>query len=242
MLAAGPTFADTSSVDDATREFWRPVLQRFVDDQGRVDFAGLSGDRALLDRFVGYLAQVSPHSTPRHFATREAVLAYHINAYNALAMYGVLEKGIPRDLDGVFKRLRFFRLQKFELGGRRVDLHGYENKVIRPLGEPRIHFALNCMVRDCPRLPREPFVAERLEAQLEAATREFFNKPRHIRVEPQTGTVWLSEILDFYTEDFISERTPTLIDYVNAYRDDPVPATYRVRFIRYDWTINKRGG
>ena len=64
---------------------WASVLEKFVDDQGRVDFVSLSNDRAELDRFVDVIALVSPASNPELFDSREKVLAYHINAYNVLA-------------------------------------------------------------------------------------------------------------------------------------------------------------
>ena len=38
-----------------------------------------------------------------------------------------------------------------------MSLYTLENDVIRPLGDERVHFALNCMVVSCPRLPRVAF-------------------------------------------------------------------------------------
>ncbi len=51
------------------------------------------------------------------------------------------------------------------------------------------------------------------------------------------GVVYLSEILDFYPEDFLTPATPSLIAYVNPYLSEPIPLDYEVRFIDYDWTI-----
>jgi hypothetical protein len=113
--------------------------------------------------------------------------------------------------------------------------------VIRPLDEPRVHFALNCMVRDCPRLPRQAFVADELEQQLDEVTIEFFEKDQHIRIEDDEKTIYLSAILDFYTEDFVtSGKFQDLASYVNLYRKQPVPEDFKVKFIRYDWTINQQ--
>jgi hypothetical protein len=226
---------------DAALADWEAILKRWVDAEGRTDFAGLAGNRAEIDRFVEFIGRVDPESQPQAFPSREQVLAYHLNAYNALAMHGVIEEGIPEGFNSFFARARFFKFRPVVIGGRRTSLYDYENTVIRPLGEPRVHFALNCMVRDCPRLPREPFRAETLDAQLEAATREFFSKDKHIRVEPEDKVLRLSEILDFYTEDFVGrDRPEALIGYVNRYRAEPVPEDFRVRFIPYDWTINRQ--
>lgn len=89
---------------------WADVLTRFVDDEGRTDFEGLAQDRDALIRYVEWLAKHGPRSTPAEFASAEAVLVYHINAYNALAMDGVIERGIPRNFSNFFKRARFFRI------------------------------------------------------------------------------------------------------------------------------------
>ncbi len=229
-----------SDYDDALSR-WAAVLQRFVDAEGRIDFAGLQAKRGELDRFVDFIARKAPWSEPQMFPTPEAALAYHINAYNALAMHGVLEEGVPEGFNSFFSRAAFFKFRDVKVGGRETSLYDYENKIIRPLGEPRVHFALNCMVRDCPRLPREPFRAAKLDAQLEAVTREFFSKDKHVRIVPDRKEIWLSEILDFYTEDFIGRnRAQDLIPYVNRYLPEPVPAEFRVRFIPYDWTINRQ--
>jgi hypothetical protein len=98
LLTAAPVWA-LENYSDAL-EIWGRVLDRYVDEQGRTDFRRLTGDRADLDRFVAYLANHGPVSTPAQFGTSDAVLSYHINAYNALAMHGVIERGVPGDFDG----------------------------------------------------------------------------------------------------------------------------------------------
>ena len=76
---------------------WTRVLSQFVDTSGRTNFEALAINREDLDLVVDYLGRVSPESHPEAFATRQQKLAYHINAYNALAMHAVIEAGIPED-------------------------------------------------------------------------------------------------------------------------------------------------
>jgi hypothetical protein len=217
---------------------WARVLDRFVDDRSRVDFDGLVRDRVDLDRYVAWVYAVGPDNTPGLFPSPAHVLAYHLNAYNALAMYNVLEDGIPPTLAGL-KKLDFFVLRRLRVGGAPLSLYAYENEVIRKLGDARVHFALNCMVVGCPRLPRTPFRAETLDADLEREARRFFSEPRNLQVDASQGVVRMSEIMSFYTEDFLA-TAPSLLAYVNRYRDVPIPAGYRVEFIPYDWTINRQ--
>lgn len=238
-VCAAPAEAGEGQADALER--WRSVLERAVDAEGRIDFDAIAAAPGDLDAFVAWIGRHGPGTTAQDFASPAAVLAYHLNAYNALAMAGVVDEGIPGGFDSVFKRAAFFTLRKITVDGRRTSLHAYENEVIRKLGDPRVHFALNCMARACPRLAREPFTAAHVDAQLDAAAREFLNSPRHIRLDAAKRELWLSEILDFYTEDFVgSDDRHQLIAYVNRYRDEPVPADFEVRFIPYDWTVNRQ--
>jgi hypothetical protein len=199
---------------------------------------GLARERADLDSFVAWVYAVGPNNRPALFPTRSHVLAYHLNAYNALAMYNVLERGIPASLGGL-EKINFFALRKLKVGAVQLSLYAYENDVIRPLGEERAHFALNCMVRGCPRLPRTPFRAADLERQLGAEAQRFLGEPRNVRLDPARRVVQLSEILKFYSEDFLA-KAPSLIAYVNRYRAEKIPEDYEVAFIPYDWTVNRQ--
>ncbi len=221
-------------------EAWARVLTKHVDVEGRVNFAALAKDRADLDQFVAYVYDVGPNNQPQFFPSAAHVLAYHLNAYNALAMHKVIVTGIPTTNAGL-KKVAFFYFGKVRVGGEDISLYDYENKVIRALGDARVHVALNCMSVSCPRLPREVFVAEKLEAQLEREAKLFFNEARHVEVNDTAKTARLSEILQFYTGDFLAQAS-SLIAYVNRYREQKIPNSYKVEFIDYDWTINRQPG
>ena len=217
---------------------WQQVLDDYVDVDGQIDFKGIKSAPQDLERFVSWIARYSPVSSPNMFPTESDRLAYYINSYNALAVYGVIKKNIPVGFTSFSSRSDFFYLAEFIIGGENISLYDYENKIIRKLGEPRIHFALNCMVKGCPRLPRKSFTAQNLNQQLNSATKEFFSSKKHLAVEDANRIVKFSEILSFYTDDFISKDTPTLIDYANLWLEDPIPSDYTVKFFPYDWTIN----
>ena len=217
---------------------WSHVLEKFVDAEGRVDFVAASKDRSELDRFVAYVYDVSPKTQPQLFPTPAHVLAYHLNAYNALAMYKVIQAGFPDSLSGL-KKVSFFYLDKVQVGGEPISLYDYENKVIRPLGEERVHMVLNCMSISCPRLPREAFLPETLEQQLQRETLRFIGEPRNTQVDENKKLVHLSEIFKFYTEDFLA-HAPSLVAWVSRYRTQPLPSTYAIEFIPYDWTVNRQ--
>ncbi len=218
-------------------KLWANVLSKYVDEQGRIDFLAISKDRGDLDAYVAWIGRVSPAKTPASFPTMELRLAYYINAYNALALYNVLESGMPKDLNAV--KVRFFYRNKLGIGGGKMSLYDLENKIIRPMGDPRVHFALNCMVRGCPRLPREPFRADQLDMELQATAQYFLNEDRNVQVQPDKQTVRFSQILEFYTDDFL-KKAPSLAAYANQYREAKIPETSKIEFIPYDWTLNQK--
>jgi hypothetical protein len=217
------------------RQSWGFVLKRYVDDRGRIDFEGLAGDPEPLRRVVAFIGATNAGWTPGNDADHAETLAFFINAYNALAMHSVLEPGtVPAESRD------FFMQNKQLVGGQHRSLYDFENGVIRRLNEPRVHFALNWMSRSCPRLPQVPFEAAELDRQLDEAARAFVNDPGRVTVDHEQREVTLSPILQWYHKDFLAEA-PTLVAYVNRYRDEPVPADYRVRYHEFNWTLNAVG-
>ena len=76
-----------------------------------------------------------------------------------------------------------------------------------------------------------------LDAELERETRAFFARTENFRVDAATRTLWLSELLNFYPEDFVPGVAASLPAYANRYVAQPAPPGYELRFTPYDWTI-----
>ena len=68
--------------------------------------------------------------------------------------------------------------------------------------DPRIHFALNCGARSCP--PIRVYTEDRIEAQLDTASRSFLDQEVSLIKDPVTGkwTLELSKLFLWYGEDF----------------------------------------
>lgn len=200
---------------------------------GVVDYPAFQ-DNAAFRRYVEDLAR------PVELAGREEALVYYINAYNALAIQGILDGLSPSSLLG---RLRYFKLKEWPLGGRPISLYDLEHKVIRPLGEPRIHFAIICASKSCPFLRSEAYASGRLDAQLDEQARQFVNDAFRNRFDTGTRTAHLSEIFKWFDEDF---RGPagSPQKYIAKYAADPAAAKlladdgFDVEWIDYDWSLN----
>lgn len=213
------------------------VLERFVDDSGFVDYAGLKADPGDLDAYVAELAKESPDNAPGRFPTKDHELAYWINAYNALTLKGVIGYYPIKSVRDAKSLYGFFLRDAHRVGGKKMTLNTLEHKIIRRrFKEPRIHFAVNCASIGCPRLERRAFRAETLDADLERLTREFVESEKHVRAEG--NTLWVSKILDWYGKDF-----GDVAAYLTRYAS-PEKATAmknkKIRFIEYDWSLNER--
>ena len=119
-----------------------------------------------------------------------------------------------------------------------MSLRALENEIIRPLGEPRVHFALNCMARSCPRLPQTPFAGADVEAKLEREARRFLSEPRNLVIDHAANTATLSAIFEFFPEDF--DASGGVRKFVNRYVEPAIPPDYELQYREYDWTINRR--
>lgn len=244
------TAAEGAAAASFSHADWGTVLQRFVDEEGFVDYGALAEDRAALDRYIAALTTSGPELTPALFANEEEKLAYYLNAYNALVFKGVLDRWPDiKSVWGLGTGFGFFVATRYDIDGQTLSLKKLEDDVIRAgFKDPRIHAALNCASISCPRLPREPFVGAKLDEQLDAAMGAFVNEPRNCKLDAESKTVTLSKIFDWFDSDFTDfEKAQagsggTVIDYVNRYRpaDAKIPANYEVAFFDYDKGLNKQ--
>ena len=234
------------------------VLQPVVDPP-LVDYARLQEDRNALD---GYLEALS--STPLaavEGASREAQLAFWINAYNACMLQLVVDHYPIEAQGGFFDRIRnavadrpdnsvwqiddVFTRDHCEVAGASRSQDEIEHEIIRPMGEPRIHFAVNCAAQSCPPLRAEAYTATELDAQLDDQVRDFVANPEHFEVEEGSPPVLrLNKVLDWYGVDFGGAEglKAFFAPYLDGERRALVaePET-RVRFFEYDWTLNDTG-
>lgn len=254
LLAALTLFAAFAHSGEASFSYadWNAVLEAHVDERGTVDYASLAAAPERLDRFLAEVQRTSPEKEPALFPSREDRLAYYVNAYNAWVIRGVLARGPEKDSvwkGGLVSGYSFFVGMDIVLGGEKTNLKKLEDKTIRSLfADPRIHAALNCASRGCPRLPRRAFEPLTLDAQLDTAMREFVSEERNVSLDAPARRVTLSKIFDWFSGDFLGFEKKqgnvgsNLIDYVNRYRaaGAAVPRDWSVRFADYDKRLNGR--
>src|SRR4051812_12871788 len=118
MLAALLLLATTAMLAAPDATLYDAVLKKYVHENGKVDYKGLKADLKPLTEYVQQIAAVSPDSHPALFPTRQARLAYWINAYNAtvLRAFAVDYPERRRRLSGLAGRLAFFYKDQHRFG------------------------------------------------------------------------------------------------------------------------------
>jgi len=227
---------------DVTR--YESVLEKYVREDGKVNYAGIGTHPTDLSAFVAQIAAVSPNSAPGLFKNREAQLAYWLNAYNALVLQSfAADYPQKRDrLTGLVGRASFFYRQKHKFGGKDRSLGDVEDNTIRKLfGEPRIHFALVCASASCPWLSRTAYTAENLDSHLEADAARYFSQARNFHMDENKREVTLPRILEWFKDDF-GGTSEKVLAFVAKYRKDEsaklTKGAWRIRYFDYDWSPN----
>ncbi len=237
---------------------WTALLKKHVvllrgGQAAQLDYAGVAAERAALQAYLGTLSAV-PEPAFRAFG-RPQQMAFLTNAYNAFTVALVLTrypalKSI-KDLGSLLQSP--WKPKTVPLFGGKVSLDDIEHGMLRAPGrydDPRVHFGVNCASIGCPALREEAFVAERLDAQLDAQALRFLSDRSRNRYNAAPSRLEVSKIFDWFGDDFrqghrgITSLPAFLARHADVLADVPagreriraqqVPVT----FADYDWALN----
>lgn len=268
----GETTLRFTSTPEAVRQAfsyddYAAVLKAYVDDAGMVDYKALVKNRDRLDAFAAAIAGLERSIYDKW--TEKGKLAFWINAYNALTLEAIVAhypirasftrslvhpKNSIRQIPGVWDKIRFTVM------GRPMTLNDIEHGTLRKIfDEPRIHMALVCAAVGCPPLRGEPYVAERLDEQLDDQARRFLSDPQKFRIDREKGHVHLSPIFKWFASDFVkkygakeafagrSEKQRAVLHFITRYLSNKdkrylTKTKYKIKYLTYDWTLNEQAG
>lgn len=160
-------------------------------------------------------------------------LAFWINVYNFFTLMEIK---------------RFYPISSMEKIGwdnkvvainqKALTLDEVEHEIIRPLKEPRIHFAINCASVSCPTLNDTIYEGDLLNHQLDFAVRNAFKNPLHIRIEDSLfgERMYVTKILSWFDKDFGTDAE--ILSFIHSYAPEIYKKYINYSFIRYNWDIN----
>lgn len=201
---------------------------------GRVDYAGLKA--AHEPKLRAYLAAVAK-AKPAGWS-RDAQLAFYLNAYNAIVLGAVVERW--PSISNVLEVKGFFDRLKYPVAGRTLTLNQLEKEIIlKKFGDPRIHFALVCAARSCPPLRAAIFRANGLSGRLDQLTRAFINS--RSGVQQRANGFHISTLFQWYAQDFA--KAGGVAKFLGKYHKRhgaELAAATKFSYLPYNWSLNKR--
>ena len=242
--AAGFAHATDTSAEATA---WQNVLQTHLSEPHAETglrtfdyktFSENASDRAALDAYIDALAS---RGEPENDA--EAT-AYWANLYNAVTIDVVADEypvdSIREIRSGLFKPGPWDN-DVVTVDGKTLTLNNIEHDILRKrYPSPLIHYMVNCASIGCPNVQPTLWNAVTLDADRDAAAREYVNSPRGVVVSD--GEVRVSSIYDWFKADFGGSKS-TVMDHLREYADADLAAqiatTKKYSSDFYDWQLNE---
>ena len=169
---------------------------------------------------------------------KQEKLAFYINIYNVLALKMVVDNWPLTSIKDVGSLLSpVWSREAGIIDGKTISLDDIENKVLRPMAEPRIHLAIVCASVSCPDLRTEAYTPERLEAQLDDQMKTFLaNKGKGMKID--ASKVYLSSIFKWFEEDF-GGVLRFITHYVSPSEQKILDeGKLKISYLDYNWDLN----
>ena len=236
------------SAFDHTHALFSKVLNKFVVENKQSSLVKYKTLKREMSDLYDYLAEIQAVTKKEFDAfSNKQQLSYLINAYNAFTLKLIINhypvKSI-KDIGGLFSSP--WKKMYFKVSGSYIHLDNLEHDLIRKkYDEPRIHFALVCASIGCPSLMKEPFVADKLDKQLEASAIKFLSDQSKNRYLPKEKRLEISSIFKWYGDDF-NKKYGSYKNYISSRitsdkEDQKMISSgiVDVKFLDYNWKLNE---
>lgn len=209
---------------------WDDLLQNHVNENGEVDYQSFKNDEVKLANYLKAISENKPSSS----ASKEEVIAYWANLYNAYTVQAILENFPIRSIKDL-KKGNIWDYPFILVDGEVMSLNYIEHGILRKnYKEPRIHFILNCAARSCPKLHNRAFTKENINSLMDQLATDFINNSnKNILMQDE---LLLSQIFNWYKDDFTANGN--LIHYINQYAKQKVSHSATIKFKSYNWELN----
>lgn len=217
------------------------LLQKYVDDNGLVDYDGFLEARKELSNYLVVLSDNPPND---QYWSREEKLAYWINVYNAFTIDIILDHHPLESIKDIGSSVQVpflntpWDIEFVRIGDKVYTLNNVEHNILRKVfDEPRIHFAINCASMSCPKLRKEAYQGQKLEQQLAEQTRLFLEDTSRNIISK--NHLQLSKIFQWFGSDFNEGQTK--LDFVDQWTDVSINKDAKIDYLDYDWSLNQQG-
>ncbi|MBL7814884.1 MAG: DUF547 domain-containing protein [Saprospiraceae bacterium] len=216
------------------------LLRKHVNTEGWVNYEGFIKDSVLFNAYLSLLSQNLPND--KYWQPNEQK-AYWINAYNAFTIKLICNHYPIESIKDVQKGIPFvsdtWQIDFITIEGKKYNLNNIEHGILRPkFRDARIHAAINCASKSCPKLLNEAFVAEKLDKQLDEVMHMFINDVlKNKIVSPKKAE--LSKIFTWFAGDF-KKNAPSVIAFINKFSNIQLNENAEIDYLEYDWQLNQQ--
>ncbi|MFD2571453.1 DUF547 domain-containing protein [Spirosoma soli] len=233
----GTSIVSSAPIDHSSYD---RLLKKYVNEKGLVNYKGLKSEEKELKKYLDMISNNPPTSK----WSKNDQMAYWINAYNAYTIQLILNHYPVESIKDIGSKIKIpfvttpWASKFFKIGGESMSLDNIEHGTLRKnYNEPRIHFALVCAAKSCPRLRNEAYEGDKLIAQLDDQGNDFLNNPAKNAITPKKAS--LSKYFDWYKGDW-KENGKSVEDWVNRYSKTKISKDTQISFLEYNWALNEQ--
>ncbi len=174
-------------------------------------------------------------------------LSFWINVYNIMAVK-IISDHYPvksiQDIGTWFDLV--WNKNAGIVGGKAYSLNDIEHRILRKMGDPRIHAAIVCASVSCPDLATFSYKPEDISEQLDNRFKDLLaNKTKGFFVHQTEEAIYISQIFKWFKKDF--QQAGGIINILNKY----APADkmedlkhlesgkYSLRYFDFNWSLNE---
>ncbi len=254
----------TESPLPALYDACQAILDIAVNENGNVNYAMLRRKRSSLNEVMRILEATHPAMLMAMDNSEKQ--AFWINAYNFCTLKLIVDNypiqpkwymilypnnSIMQITDPWTKN--FFKIQGLEYNLEEIR----DEMLLQRYKDPRICFALSYATQGGATLRNEPYKAEILDRQLDDQVRMYLAQPKGLKIDRQTGTVFLSNQFNTFRDAFLNSKYAEIKKFRNRKDDERAWLNFLIEFlpeedrlylennevkfefIRYDWLLNE---
>ncbi len=194
--------------------------------QTAVDYEKLSTDPMLQKLIEEQKATLKATDLP---IRQDEAKIFWINAYNFFTLVDMSSEWPVNSMKDIG-----WTQDHHEVGGKIYSLDQIEHQILRPMRDPRVHFAINCASVGCPSLNKSVYTFRDSEKQLDEAVKNALKNPLHLVVTPKNNVI-ATKLFDWFEDDWGGAEG--VAQFVSKY--GPVQ-TQEVGDFSYDWRANTK--
>lgn len=249
------------SINQAYSRIFTPEL---ITEDGLVEYGTLRRKRFDVIDARRELKKINPAILMN--LSREERIAFWINTYNFCTIKLILENypiqpkwymiiypsSSIMQITGAWDK-EYHEIQREEYSLREIE----QDFLLTRYKDPRICFALSNAAVGGPALRNEPYKAEQLDEQLDDQVRKYLSTDKGMRLDKDTGTLFLSNIFQIHKKTFLDSEWANIKKFRDRKDEERVWLNFilpylseqgarylenedvRIKFIDFNWHLNE---